>query len=295
MNYERLFKSRYWLPKLGEITLASLVIALISGILLIPGYQSALQPFKSVSAIVNSSPFGHFLQSCHSYAGDIFLISLFLHVLEYLLKRSFNSYHWKSWLWLVVLVPISILLVFSGFLSMGSLESWDATQIFKNILNSWGALGNTLNRFLLLSSQKNSVLTILMHHASTFTVLTLILTYIHLKRLQADPFAFYYTFLLIALLAILLPVGIGTHPQSELAVVKGPWYFRGLQEMLSWMPVGLAGFVFPLSILLVFSVLPIWPRRQQLLLVILFFLFVFYLMETAVATGLRGAGWQLNL
>ena len=293
MNYDQLFQNRYWLPKLGEITLSSLLVALISGILIIPGFQSAAAPFKSVSALINSGLFGHFLHSCHAYAGDVFLAAMTLHVIEYLLKRAFTDYRWQSWLWLVILLIAGIVVVFSGFLSLGNLESLDASQIMSHILNSLGALGQTTKRFLLLGSQSGSVLTILLHHASTFTVLTIILTYVHINRLKADGYTFYYTLVLIALISVLFPAGIGTHPQAELAVVKGPWYFRGLQEMLAWMPVGLSGIVFPISFLGLLTVLPVWPKRQNLILRALFILFLFYLLETLIATFLRGAGWQL--
>ena len=293
MNYDRLFQNRYWLPKLGEITLSSLLIALISGILIIPGFQSVAAPFKSLSALVNSSLFGHFLHSCHAYAGDVFLAAMTLHVIEYLLKRAFTDYRWQSWLWLIVLLITGIAVVFSGFLSLGSLESIDATQILSHILNTLGALGEAIKRFFVQTSQTGSVLTILLHHASTFTVLALVLTYMHINRLKADGYAFYYTFVLIALIAVLFPACIGTHPQAELAVVKGPWYFRGLQEMLSWLPVGLSGIVFPISFLGLLTILPIWPKRQNLLLILIFLLFLFYLFETLIATFFRGAGWQL--
>ncbi|WP_456407181.1 cytochrome b N-terminal domain-containing protein [Caldithrix abyssi] len=295
MNYERLFQNRYWLPKLGEITLSSLQIALISGVLLIPGMQSLSEPFKSVSTIVNSGLFGHFLQSCHTYAGDLFLIALALHSVEYLLKRSFTAYHWKSWLWLVILLAVGVLTVFSGFLSMGNLESLEATQIMKHILKTAGAAGEAFFGFLLMSSQNNSTLSILLHHVATFSILTMVLTHMHLKRFKADVYAFYYTLVLIAFLALLMPASIGSHPSAELAVVKGPWYFRGLQEMLAWMPAWLAGVVFPLSILGLLTALPVWPQRQNLILKAIAVLSIFYLIESFIATFLRGAGWQLNV
>ncbi len=295
INYERLFQNRYWLPKFGEIALASLQIALISGLLLIPGFQSAAQPFKSVSAIVNSSLFGHFLHSCHAYAGDVFLIATLLHLIEYLLKHAFNAYHWKSWGWLVILLLSALWVVFSGFLSLGSLESFDATQILKNILNATGEAGRALTRFLLLSSQNHSVLTILLHHVATFSLLTVILTYVHLKRLKADAYVFYYSLVLITFLAVAFPASIGTSPAAELAVVKGPWYFRGLQEMLAWLPVWLAGIGLPLVVLALLALLPVVKKSQRVVLNLFWLLLLFYFAESLVATFFRGAGWQLSV
>ena len=295
MNYDSLFRSRYWLPKFGEIALSSLHIALISGLLLIPGYRSAAEPFKSVSAIINSGLFGHFLHSCHAYAGDLFLLAMLMHTLEYLLKRSFIAYHWKAWLWLVILLAIGVTVVFSGFLTLGSLESLDATHILQNILGALHQSGQVIARFLLLSTQNNSVLTILLHHAVTFSILTIILTYVHLKRFKADGYAFYYTLILIALLAVIVPAGVGAAPQAELPVVKGPWYFRGLQEMLAWLPVWLAGVLLPLAFLILMALLPVFPQKQKPLLWSLGIFILFYLIESLVATFLRGAGWQLSV
>ncbi len=295
MNYDRLFQNRVWLPKLGEITLSSLLIALISGMLLIPGFQSALAPFKSVSHLINSGLFGHFLHSCHAYAADLFLAALFLHALEYVLKQSFTTYDGLSWLWLALLAATGLAVVFSGFLSLGSMESQDALHIARNIFGQLGNAGQAFSRYFLLGSSKGSVLTILLHHAATFSILSIVLTFVHLNRLKADGYAFYYTLILIALLAVLFPAGIGTAPGAELAVVKGPWYFRGLQEMLSWQPAWVAGIVFPLLLLLVFALLPLWTARQTWLKRLFFILIVFYLIETFIATFLRGAGWQLNV
>ncbi len=293
MNHDRLFKSRYVLPKWGEIALSSLLIALISGILIIPGFQSAAAPFKSLSMLVSSSRFGHFLHGCHAYAGDLFLLAMLMHVTEYVLKRFYRNYSWQSWLGLMVLLVSGMLAVFSGFLSLGNLESMDAVQILHHILYVSGAAGQALYRFLLLSSQNHSVLTVLMHHAATFTVLSVMLTYWHLKRFKADTYAFYYTFVLLALLSALVPAGIGTHPQAQLAVVKGPWYFRGLQEMLSWLPVWLAGIGFPLAMIGLLSILPLWPQKESWILKALGGMLLFYIIETIIATFFRGAGWQL--
>ncbi len=294
MDYERLFQTRPLLPKFGEIALSSLIIALISGIALIPGFQSPSEPFRSVSQIVNSGFFGHFIHSCHSYAGDLFLIAVFFHVLEYLLKKSYLSYHWKAWLWLVGLMSVSLFVVFSGFLTIGSVESLDASSILKNILFAFGSVGKSAANFLLLSSERGSVLTILVHHAGTFTVLTVILVYVHLKRFKPDVYAFYYAFILISLLAVAIPAKLGIMPGANAEVVKGPWYFRGLQEMLSWMPVRIAGAALPGFVILIFALLPVTQKKHLILLRALFFVFSFYLAETLIATFLRGEGWQLT-
>ncbi len=293
MELESIFRSRPYLPKFGEIALSALSIALITGVLLLPFYLSAEQPFKSVSLLVQSGRFGHFLHSTHTYAADVFLLALFLHLIEYLLKKSYLSYSFKSWNYLMVLLLFSVFVVFSGFLAVGSQESADAQQIFSNVLKVAGIVGNALSAFLLMTRTEHSTLTILLHHVATFSLLTIFLVYVHLRRFKSDAYAFYYTLVLIALFAVLRPAEIGLPVGSPAAVIKGPWYFRGLQEMLAWLPVWFAGLFLPFLTIALLAVLPVARKNHRLLVGALFLMFAFYLFEGLIATFLRGAGWRL--
>ena len=289
-----LFTRRWWLPGWGEISLSALLIALVSGVILIPAYHIDMQPFKSISRFATGDPAGYFLHALHSYAGDLFLLALFMHTVEYLLKKSYRAYRPATWILLVILLALSVLTVFSGFLSMANKESASALHIFAGILDTLGPAGQTLhNLFIGQNDSPRGVMIMFNHHAATFTILTIILTYVHIRRLKSEWHAFVFTLTLLALLAFFLKPSLGLPPDSVVAVVKGPWYFLGLQEALSWLPVWLAGILLPLSFLVLLSLLPVWWKYDRSILFALNVLFLFYLAESLIFAFFRGAGWQM--
>ena len=288
MNLNIVFNRRLWMPGWGEITLGSLVIALVSGVLIIPLIPAGNDAFRSLSQLVGL-PSGHLLHSVHSYSGDLFLLGMAMHVWEYLYKKAQRAYRLSSWMWLVLLGMVSVLVVFSGFLSIGSKESHSAISIFRGIAGQLSFVGETLNRFLFGGAQGTAIYA---HHVSTFSILTVVLTYVHIRRIKPDRFTLYYSLTVLLVVAALLPAFIGHTPDSVIKVVKGPWYFIGLQEMLSWLPVWLAGIVIPLSVVAVFSLLPLSVKAEKPALIILTLLVLFYLIETMTGLYLRGAEWQ---
>ncbi|MGD9487250.1 MAG: cytochrome b N-terminal domain-containing protein [Calditrichaceae bacterium] len=293
MNRSVFFEKTLWMPGWGEISLSSLVLALISGLMLIPFYISGDDPFRSVSQFISAGYMGAFLHGFHSYAGDIFLISTVIHIIEYLLKKTYQSYTMKSWGLLIILFVISILTVFSGFLSIGSKESFSAVHIFDGILQTLPALGNTLSNFLLQSERSTTPLAVIYtHHAATFSILSVILTYIHIHRLKSERYAFAYTIILISLFAILFPAKLGFRPDAVIEVVKGPWYFIGLQELLAWLPVSIAGVVFPSLILIAFFLLPVVKKFEKSVLYFILLMIIIYMIESIIGTYFRGDGWQ---
>ena len=296
IEIERILAKRIWLPRWGEIALSALQLALISGMMLIPLFTPGTTAFKSVSLLNGSGLTGRWLHSIHSYSGDVFLFASVIHTIEYLLKKSYRDYAIKPWLLLITLAVFSVLTVFSGFLSIGSKESLAALHIFSGLLQIPTQAGKALFLFLLGgNSQMSATATIYFHHIATFTVLTLILTYIHIKRLKAESYAFYYTFVLVLIVSLFFPASIGQALSSPAEVLKGPWYFIGLQELLSWMPVWFAGWLFPLLVFLLLSVMPALRKHDRFVLYILAVFLLFYLAESGIGTFLRGAGWQLLL
>jgi len=293
---EKLFAKRIWLPGWGEIALSALQLALVSGVLLIPLFRPGAEAFDSVGLLNGSGILGRWLYSFHSYCGDIFLLAGGVHTIEYLLKKSYREYLPKSWGMLVILALFSVLVVFSGFLSLGSKESLAAAHILSAILEMPAKAGKALTLFLLGNATADSASAVMyFHHIATFTLLTVILTYMHIKRLKAESYAFYYTLLLLLVLSLVLPASLGQPAASPAKVVKGPWYFIGLQEQLAWLPVWLAGWLMPAAVLLLLALLPVLRKHERLLLYALTVFAVFYLAEGLIGWFFRGAGWQLLL
>ena len=290
MNFSFLFKKNSWTPGWGEISLSTLLIALLSGMLLIPFFNPGPDSFKSISEFINYNTLTHFLHSLHSYSGDLFLIAGFLHTFEYIYKKSYQTYPLKSWFLLILLSAISLMSVFTGFLSIGSWESISAVSIVNGILAQLWIVGSSLSVFLFPQGHSQ---TIYMHHISTFTILGIILIYIHIRRIKAENYAFYYTLFLLALFSIIFPEGVGFPPQTTLDVVKGPWYFIGFQEMLGWLPVWTAGILFPIIVFLFLTLLPFAKESGKGILYGFLLVFFFYFIESFIGYFLRGDEWQL--
>lgn len=291
MKLDFLFERKLWMPGWGEIALSAFIIALVSGVLLVPFIPSGNDSFVLISKLIASQA-GYLLHSVHSYSADIFLISLAMHTVEYLYKKVHLSYSMKSWFWLVLLSIVSILVVLSGFLSMGSKESISAIAILKGVFDPILLIGKPIIQFLFGRQQVSTIYT---HHVSSFTVLSLILIYIHIRRLKPEFYSLIYTMVLVLVLSWLQPAAIGHLPDSVTEVVKGPWYFIGLQEMLGWMQVWLAGILFPLVGIGLFSMLPFSERSSKIVIKFLLLILLFYVLEMLVGVYLRGDEWQLLL
>ncbi len=290
MDLSYLFKKNVWMPGWGELSLSALLIALISGFLLLPFFSPQPDAYKGIALFINYSLLTHFLHSLHSYSGDLFLIAGFMHTFEYIYKRSYQSYSFKSWFLLILLALFSLTAVFSGFLSIGSKESLSAESIVKGILSHLWIGGRWLSTFLFAKGHSSIIY---MHHISTFTVLSIILIYIHLRRLKAENYVFYYTLILLTAFSMFFPEGIGYAPQTPLETIEGPWYFIGFQELLGWLPVWAAGISLPFILFLSFSLLPFYKKNNNRVLYAFLLFSFFYIIESFIGYFLRGDGWQL--
>lgn len=213
-----------------------------------------------------------------------------------MLKKSYREYRLRPWAQLIALVVIALLAVFSGFLSIGSKESLAAQHIFSGVLEMPGKIGQALSLFFLSNTPANTPSeAVYFHHIATFSLLTVILTYLHINRLKAERYAFYYSLILILFISLFFPAQIGQALSSPAQVLKGPWYFIGLQEQLAWMPVWLAGWMLPTLVLLLMCALPVLKKQDRIVLYALSVFGLFYLIEGFIGWFLRGAGWQLLL
>ncbi len=294
INREFWYRRSLWMPGWGELSLSALLIGLFSGLVLIPFFNTPQAPFESVTRLVSSGFFGSWLYQVHALSGDVFLITMILHGLEYLDKKSYRDYQFKAWLLLILLGVAGLWLVFSGFLSRGSLESESAIYILHGIFGQMPGIGLLLSHMLLGSDGQNAVVTVIyQHHAASLTILTLILTFVHIQRLKAERYTFYYTLAVITVLSLILPPDIGRMPGSPAFHIAGPWYFIGLQEMLVWLPVWFSGLFIPLAAIILLLLLQYFPDFERVWLRLLILLALFYLAETFTGFFLRGADWPI--
>ena len=108
------------------------------------------------------------------------------------------------------------------------------------------------------------------------------------------------TVAVVFVLAILFdaPLKDIANPNTTPEVAKAPWYFAGLQELLSHMQPMVAGVLVPTAALLWLIVLPYldrgrsWRIRDRKMLVIVFTVVaIAALVLTIIGTFFRGPGW----
>jgi len=83
-------KTRY-ISSWGGLSLAALQVALLSGVFLVPLFEPGTGAFEFYSRLFNHS-FTNCLQGIHHRASDFFLLTMIVHIWEYLDEKVFADY-----------------------------------------------------------------------------------------------------------------------------------------------------------------------------------------------------------
>ncbi len=68
------------------------------------------------------------------------------------------------------------------------------------------------------------------------------------------------------------PLGVPASSETIPAEhIKAPWIFVGIQLLLRYLPAFLAGIILPLSVILVITLVPFWPKARYLNRFLVFF------------------------
>ena len=126
-----------WIYVFGAVTLASLVVVLISGGILAMGGVT----WWHVSSL------GHFVNSVHLWSTELFMAAMVIHLWGKFWMAAWRGGRTRTWITGVVAFVASIGTAFTGYLSQTNLDSqWISTQA-KDGLNAVGigAWFNVLN------------------------------------------------------------------------------------------------------------------------------------------------------
>lgn len=249
----------------GYISIASLFIVIVSGILLSLVYN-VKQPFVSVTSMILVSESGSIIRNIHYWSGNVFIVTLLLHVVYHLLKKSEEEISFWRWSRLVLLLVASFYAMISGFILKGDNDSLSAFFVLKSLFDSIPLIGRFLSSVIIGSDEKNFMI-LFVHHSITATVSIIILNFEHSKIVWGEKKIFTLTTFVIILLGFTLQPQIQDFNTINL---KGPWYFVGFQEMLSLVGYPVVTVVIVSFVLILFGVLPglskILRRKSKLLL-----------------------------
>ncbi len=223
----------------GEWSLIALYISLLSGVVVGLQYHPETPLFSSSSQEL-LIPFGSYFRSLHFYSSQLFFLFSVIH-LAVVYQKS-ESYDQATWVKYILSLPVGLLLLFTGYVLRGDTTGSSAGMIAENILLAIPVVGGGLNN-LLFSISDHGMSRVYINHVIGLDLLWLYLLWTHIKRYRvAISSNLFITFILLILCGL---VAAPLEIQTGASHITGPWFFVGLQELLRYLPVLLAGVILP--------------------------------------------------
>ena len=258
----------------GELSLGALFVSGLSGFILAYQYDPG-QPFVSTIYIETLLPFGSFFRSLHFWSSQAFFLLLLWHVYcSYgksadLKRRRLGdtgpAFDLK-WLVLSTTIFLALYALFSGYCLRYDRTGRDAAQIAEHLFLSIPLAGELVDR-LLLSLRHDGLNRVYAVHILFTFILWLMGTWYHLKRTILRSDVLLGSLLAGCLLALLLKAPLDPKDMS-LDMVKGPWFFLGVQELLRHAPPFQAGILFPLVPLMAIAGMSHAKIRKKCLIIL---------------------------
>ncbi|MGE5326934.1 MAG: cytochrome b N-terminal domain-containing protein [Deltaproteobacteria bacterium] len=102
---------------MGGITFYLFLVLTITGVLLMFYYHpSKVQAYRDIIYLMNDVPFGRLLRNMHRWAAHLMVIGVWLHMFRVFLTGSYKKPREFNWCVGVVLLVLTLLLSFTGYL-----------------------------------------------------------------------------------------------------------------------------------------------------------------------------------
>ncbi len=232
--------------KWGAWALAALYVSLLSGIVVGLQYDY-LNAAYATAALDLLAPYGRFFRSLHFFSSQLFFFFSCFHLLAVYQKTI--KYSIAEWLRLTTILPLILLLLFTGYILRGDNTGFSAGLIAENIILAIPVIGHPLNE-LLFDLSVSGLRKVYLHHVITLDLVLLILAWKHLQlyRIKVHDYLPIIASMLIFSVFIAAPF---EPDRLGISYISGPWFFLGLQELLRYLPPLVAGVAFPGFFLLV--------------------------------------------
>jgi len=121
---------------LGGLSFLAFIVLTITGVLLMFYYEPGDRAFASLSELDSALPYGGLVRSLHFWAGQLMVVSVFLHMVRVVWSRAYRPLRELNWVTGVALFGLTVILDYSGYLLRGGQESGAAASVGKNLLKS---------------------------------------------------------------------------------------------------------------------------------------------------------------
>lgn len=272
---------------LGDVAAAAFVLCALSGAFLAVAFDTR-DAAGVIAGWLLANSGAVFVRNVHYWTAQLFLVCTVLHAWEHIRLGTERRVGRGVWLRMVLALPALVFVMLSGFLLRGDADARQALRIVREIAGAVPLVGTRLGTFLFGAGEQLQV--VYAHHAATATIVVWLVIVEHARRLW--PRAGGVAAVGVSTAAVSLVLSPGLHDGMD-PLLKGPWYFLGLQEVLHWLqgpwPVvwgAVAGLVVLWAVPRLSGAWRTWTLR--LLLTVL----AGYAALTAVGLFFRGENWR---
>lgn len=252
---------------LGGLTLFFFVVQIITGVLLMIYYKPTIEgAHQSVVYIVNEVPFGWLIRSIHSWAANLMIATLLLHMITVFYLQAYRPPRELMWMSGFILLFLVLGFGFTGYLLPWDNIAFYATQIGTEVPKSIPVIGPVVVELLRGGEDIGAATIPRMYtlHVFILPVATLLLIGVHLflnqyyglsKPVKTPPkgkdIPFFPNFLLrdirtwgiafilLLCVSILSPWGLGEEADLLRPAPEGvmpEWYFIPMYQTLNILP-----------------------------------------------------------
>ncbi len=375
---KRVLRLRYSF-RLGFIVTVLFLILVVTGVYLMFFYTPAVgSAYGDMQHLRTGVGFGQLVRNVHRWSAHLMVLAVFLHLLRVFYAGAYKKPREFNWVLGVVLLLLTLLLSFTGYLLPWDQLSYWAVTVGTNLVQYVPFFGHSLQN-LLIGGDTIGQPTLLRFYALHVAVLPVILVLaicVHIWRVRKDGFAvqrtavggtsavgtfeeeatvaptpsalpsapaelygdrtrvlgvvdresitaeerpvddtvFTWPHLLVRHLVVALGVaatvlalGVAfvaplrglANPNLTPEPSKAPWYFAGLQELLSHFDPLVAGLLIPTGAVLTLVLLPYidrnpstLARRRKVAVVVFSGVVAIAVVLTVIGTFFRGPGWR---
>src|SRR2546425_2437913 len=128
---------------MGGITFYLFIVLTLTGVMLMFYYHpSKVQAFRDVLYLEHDVPFGKLLRNMHRWAAHLMVITTWLHMFRVVLTGSYKKPREFNWCVGVVLLVLTLLLSFTGYLLPDDQLGFWAVTVGTNMARATPMLGN---------------------------------------------------------------------------------------------------------------------------------------------------------
>ena len=174
---------------LGTLSFGTFLILVITGVLLMlyyhPSVPQAYADMKDLQFVVSA---GVFLRNLHRWSAHTMVFLVFAHMFKVFYRGAYRGPHEFNWVIGVVLLIITLLLSYTGYLLPWDQLAYWAITVGSNIMSAVPLLGQKM-RFLMLGGNTvnaNALLRFYVLHCVILPLAAILFIAIHFWRIRKD-------------------------------------------------------------------------------------------------------------